>query len=571
MLALEDAITRFCNTSATTQNVVIYHAFENQVMFYLLSKNKLESLLCLPMDEQTLASGIDLFDIIHPEDRDLFVSLQKKELKEESFTLLFRLLTTDKNFVIVQGYFHKLSDAQAQSHCVYALDIFDVRTLYEASHESDTMKINFQAMMEHTEDFIFFKNINHVMTAASDSLARITGYEKGSDLVGKIDYELFPKEHADLYYKLEKEILSGDIPSIEEVQGFLDENREEGWVANRKTPIKKDGKIVGLFGIARVVTQEEKSKQLIRKQNELLKKAEEEDKELNEKLQKFIDAQSSIVILTDGKKIKFANKAFLEFLGCRELDDFLKEHSCICERFEADDAFFHLGKLPSEESNWITFMLSLSGRQRVVAIKDKNKIRHVHTVLINEFDNQSYVITFSDISDNILEKLELEQQATKDQLTGAYNRVYFHNNIERLLAQHRKYNVLTGLFFVDIDHFKEVNDKYGHGVGDSVLREVVKLMQTYTRDDDKVIRWGGEEFVLITQAINIKGVLKQAEHLRSIIEKHHFETVGHITCSFGCSLYSHKDNERIIDAIDRADKALYVAKNEGRNRVREES
>ena len=150
----------------------------------------------------------------------------------------------------------------------------DVRCLKENIDELNTLKINFLAMMEHTNDFIFFKDTNHVLTASSDSLALITGYKKGYEIVGKTDYELFPFEYAEVYYKLEKEIYKGNIPHIEEVQPFIDENGNDGWVNNRKYSIKNsNGVIIGLFGIARIVTQEIQNKNKIKEQKDQLEKA----------------------------------------------------------------------------------------------------------------------------------------------------------------------------------------------------------------------------------------------------------------------------------------------------------
>jgi len=291
-----------------------------------------------------------------------------------------------------------------------------------------------------------------------------------------------------------------------------------------------------------------------------------QEKDLNEKLQRFIDTQDSIVILTDSKELSFANKKFLDFFDFPNIESFTEKHNCICEFFEEDERFFHLGKLQNQESSWIHEMLSMNGRNRIVSIRDNLGLHHVFNVSIKDFDKTNYIVTFSDISDNMLEKFELEEQAIKDQLTKAYNRVFFSNNIEKILLTHRQYNVYTGIFFIDIDFFKNINDTFGHTVGDNILRKIVQIMEKYTRDDDKVIRWGGEEFIVITQANNISDVTKQADNLRSIIENHQFEVVRKVTCSFGCSINTSSE-ENIMKTIDKADQALYKAKEAGRNRV----
>jgi diguanylate cyclase (GGDEF)-like protein len=288
------------------------------------------------------------------------------------------------------------------------------------------------------------------------------------------------------------------------------------------------------------------------------------DKELNQKLQRFIDAQNSLVVLTNGELISFANKKFLDFLGYKKLNQFLENHDCVCDLFIEDDRFFHLKKV--NNNNWIKSILALSGRSRVVLINNSFNKPHAFNVSINLYDSQNYVVTFSDISDNMIEKLQLEHQISIDQLTNTFNRVYFNNNIQTIIQEHSFNNFLTGIIFFDIDFFKKINDKFGHDIGDYALKELVTLVKKYTRDDDKLIRWGGEEFIIVSQAQSINDVVKNAENLRNIVEHHKFKTIGKLTCSFGCAI--HKNNNDILDTIKEADNALYSAKNSGRNKVK---
>ncbi|MEA2099755.1 MAG: GGDEF domain-containing protein, partial [Campylobacterota bacterium] len=150
-------------------------------------------------------------------------------------------------------------------------------------------------------------------------------------------------------------------------------------------------------------------------------------KEESLKLHKFIDIQNSIVILTDGVEFKFANKKFFDFFGYKDLDDFLKEHSCICDKFIHNSNFFSLSDV---RDNWVESLLMLSGRKRIVSMIDKTLVTHTFTVSINKYDENYYIIDFGDISDTMREKFQLQEQVVQDQLTKAYNRVYFDNNIE---------------------------------------------------------------------------------------------------------------------------------------------
>jgi two-component system cell cycle response regulator len=113
---------------------------------------------------------------------------------------------------------------------------------------------NFEAMLNNTDDFIYFKDRYHVFTAGSKSLVALTNVDTKDDLVGKTDYEVFPREFADKYFDLEKQIFSGNIDVARDNHPYLDNDGKSGWVDNRKYPIKNSsGEIIGLFGVARIL------------------------------------------------------------------------------------------------------------------------------------------------------------------------------------------------------------------------------------------------------------------------------------------------------------------------------
>ncbi len=289
------------------------------------------------------------------------------------------------------------------------------------------------------------------------------------------------------------------------------------------------------------------------------------EKKLFQKLQKFIDIQDSIVILTNSLKINFANKKFFDFFGYENLNEFLKDYNCIIDRFINNDSFFHRDKVSEGEQNWIESLLNLPGRQRIVSILDKSSVPHAFTVSINQFNSDSYVINFSDISDNMIEKLQLQKQAIHDPLTAAFNRVYFDNSIKNIIELNKNEHKKTGVIFFDIDHFKQINDNYGHKVGDNILKALVLLVKKHIRENDPLIRWGGEEFLIITSTDSLQDIHKQAEYTRSIIEHHQFTDIEKLTCSFGVAIYEEGDD--INHTIKTADKKLYEAKSSGRNKV----
>lgn len=164
---------------------------------------------------------------------------------------------------------------------------------------------------------------------------------------------------------------------------------------------------------------------------------------------------------------------------------------------------------------------------------------------------------------------KLAELANHDALTGVHNRHYFNQELEKEIAKSRRYKIDLSLCIIDIDHFKRVNDTYGHPIGDQVLKSLATICKTVLRDVDIVVRFGGEEFIVILPSTPIEGALLTAERIRKAIEEHNFnydEVALNCTVSVGVASHDNKDwNDK--DLIKAADIALYEAKKQGRNRV----
>ncbi len=167
----------------------------------------------------------------------------------------------------------------------------------------------------------------------------------------------------------------------------------------------------------------------------------------------------------------------------------------------------------------------------------------------------------------IKDRKKLRYLANRDRLTGLYNRRYFDKIFEQRFREAHLKNYPLCLLFVDIDHFKKVNDTFGHEKGDEVLRGVAQIIHALCRKEDIVARYGGEEFVLLFCGMDSENGAQVAETIRRIVEEKSTAVVGfRITISIGVSV----DNGRLADPRDflkSADTALYTAKSQGRNRV----
>ena len=159
----------------------------------------------------------------------------------------------------------------------------------------------------------------------------------------------------------------------------------------------------------------------------------------------------------------------------------------------------------------------------------------------------------------------LETLARSDPATGLLNRAGLQLGLEQRLMQHGLRLFPMAVIFVDIDHFKHINDSVGHAAGDAVIAQVARHLRDHVPHDDLVARWGGEEFLLLCPGTAADEALRIAERLRQDIERQAWPHAQEVTCSFGITVLA--AGEDWLQAIERADAAMYEAKQAGRNRV----
>lgn len=180
-------------------------------------------------------------------------------------------------------------------------------------------------------------------------------------------------------------------------------------------------------------------------------------------------------------------------------------------------------------------------------------------------NDQGERIGYIQIRQDVTSQKRLEELWMTDHLTGLHNRQSIDQLWEREIQRSVRYGDIFSVLLIDIDHFKQVNDNYGHLVGDELLFQFAQLLQQVSRDTDHVGRWGGEEFVVLIPNTNLSSAVLMAEKLRDTIESFNFTTVGKLTVSIGLATYRNGMNQDELFAV--ADAALYRAKACGRNRV----
>lgn len=278
----------------------------------------------------------------------------------------------------------------------------------------------------------------------------------------------------------------------------------------------------------------------------------------------FIQLNSNITLLATSSKIISINKVGLKFFGYNFLEELQSEHISISDFFiESENCInkYTYGK------KWLLKLSKNTKENPTVHIRgETDNISQFFYIKVSKMRyTDTYLISLNNISNLVREKEEIRNIADHDALTHVYNRVKFNSLFSEIIDISLHKNEAFSIILFDIDHFKNVNDNYGHNVGDRVLVELVRLVKIGLRDKDVLARWGGEEFVILSQRTSARQAEQLANRLRQDIEGYSFDIVKKVTCSFGVSQFKAEDTKN--ELFQRVDEALYDAKDRGRNQV----
>jgi diguanylate cyclase (GGDEF)-like protein len=201
--------------------------------------------------------------------------------------------------------------------------------------------------------------------------------------------------------------------------------------------------------------------------------------------------------------------------------------------------------------------LGVTGTKKLLSEEDRTvKLAHANGLLMAEIAERQKV------------EEKLRDLSEKDHLTMIFNRRKLFELLALEIDKAKRYKRPLSMILLDLDHFKNVNDRYGHNAGDAVLKTTADVIDSVVRKTDIFARYGGEEFVILSPETGREGAMALAEKIRASVEFHDFPFAGKITVSAGVSVFSVGDS---VDAfIDRTDRALYSAKRGGRNRIAED-
>lgn len=254
--------------------------------------------------------------------------------------------------------------------------------------------------------------------------------------------------------------------------------------------------------------------------------------------------------------ISDVSSSFLEITGYARSEVLGKSHNILRHPDTPPEVYLDMYRTITSGNIWEGDIKDLS---------KKGEAFWVHMVITPELDEDGNVDAYIGIAQDITDKKTIEKMSITDTLTGLFNRRSLEATLNHEIAMFERYRNVFSLILFDIDHFKKVNDTFGHQTGDDVLVKIAEIIKGNARETDYVCRWGGEEFIIIVSGLDSNGAFEFAQKLRSLVEEYSFPEVGTVTIS--CGVVQFKSNESSHEFTSRADIALYKAKKAGRNTV----
>jgi diguanylate cyclase (GGDEF)-like protein/PAS domain S-box-containing protein len=280
---------------------------------------------------------------------------------------------------------------------------------------------------------------------------------------------------------------------------------------------------------------------------------------INRELKKHTDIMDKYVITASTDKnqvITRASYAFAQITGYSQ-DELVGNTNKLIRHPENDSSVY--------KDLWETIGEGRVWKGDLRCMSKEGESFWLRKIISPDLDENGEIVGYTSIDYDFTASKAVEEMSVTDQLTKISNRRRLDEALEAEMHRFNRYRHDFCVILLDIDHFKNVNDNYGHLEGDNVLVGLAKILKENCRSTDIVGRWGGEEFLIVVPDTDVENCRLLAEKIRLEVEAHEFGAVGHVTASFGIAQYQY--GETIARFIVRADNALYKAKQGGRNRT----
>ncbi|KAB7739406.1 diguanylate cyclase [Parvibaculum sedimenti] len=415
-----------------------------------------------------------------------------------------------------------------------------------------------EQLIETVPSPIFVKDKDGVYLACNRAFEEFCGLKR-QDVIGKTVFEVWPMELARTYRSADDALLKKGGVQVYEAFMRAADGSNRNVIFHKATFNKGDGSVGGIIGVYWDVTARKRAEQALRHSEERFRRMVE-------------NAPFGVLLTDEHDAITFTNRRFEELLHYpAERMENLETWSALVypdTKYRAEVMAQHVRDIELLRSGEMD-----ASPVREVQVSCGDSIVRDMEVVITVEENLVYWV-FNDVT--VRNRAEqalrdvLQAEALHDPLTSLYNRRYLDQALEREFSRAARSGKTVSVVMTDIDHFKNVNDTYGHDCGDKVLQAIARILNTHIRKGDTACRYGGEEFTLLLPDAPLESAVERAERLGELIRDLSVScdgtTIAAVTMSFGAATYpEHGDTpEKVLKA---ADEALQRAKSEGRNRV----
>ncbi|MGQ9746221.1 MAG: sensor domain-containing diguanylate cyclase/phosphohydrolase [Candidatus Caldatribacteriaceae bacterium] len=386
-------------------------------------------------------------------------------------------------------------------------------------------------------DHVYVKDRNHRFLLVNEADAKHHGFSSPQEMIGKTDFDLHPLELAWSYWEEEEKMLTtGETIWNDErqVDDFSTGEKRKIWISTNKVPLyDEQGKIAGIVGINRNITERKEMEEILRESE-------------REKVLILNTLQDQVTYFEPGLRIAWVNRAVFDNFGLspREIIgqrcyEVIEKRNNPCPGCAVVKAF-QSGK---PEEGEVTSSNGTTWHQKAYPI----------------FDTKGKVIRVVEISMNVTERKKIEEKirylSYHDPLTGLYNRRFFQEELKRLdVSRQLPLSVIMG----DVNNLKLVNDAFGHKAGDELLKRAALVLLHSCRKEDVVARWGGDEFLVLLPQTPFNVAQEVVKRIRNLCKEKYRETEGTIplSISLGCAT-KEKEEENIQDIVNEAESRMY--------------
>ncbi|WP_373036379.1 PAS domain S-box protein [Sulfurimonas sp.] len=455
-----------------------------------------------------------------------------------------RLLQKDGSIRLVKWHNEHIRDNDGNIEGILSsgTDITKSREDDEKIRKSESYQ---RAILDSFPFLIWLKDTQSNFLAVNKSFANAAGAKNTSELIGKNDLDYFPKDLSDAYRADDKAVMKS--LQKKELEEIIESDGERKWFQTYKAPIlDKEGNLFGTVGFARDITN---------------RKIMEDKLKLSASV--FTHTHEGILISDKDNNIVDVNEAFTTITGYSR-DDVLGKKPNILKSNRHDKKFYSkFWESLNRDGVWKGELWN----------RRKNGAEYVENATISViYDNnknvQNYISMFTDITQQKLLQQKLEHSAYYDALTDLPNRILFADRMKQAISQAVRKKQLIAIAYIDIDGFKQVNDTYGHEIGDKLLILLSEKMTKLLRESDTISRVGGDEFIALFVDIQNKEVAdvllnRLIDTIAEPVTINNFSV--NVSASIGVTFYPQKDKLDSDQVIRQADQAMYQAKLSGKN------